>query len=453
MKIIVVGCGKIGATIVGGLLNEGHDVTVVDSSAEVITDTTNIYDVRCVCGSGTDYEVLADAGADTADLIIAITGSDEFNMLSCFIAKRMGTEHSIARIRNPEYNDASLGFLKNELGLSRAINPELMVAKELSNMLKLPSAAKVETFSHGKFEMIELNLKDDSLLDGISLIDLRKKYTEKFLVCAVERDGTVYIPDGNFILKSGDKIGILASTTEIQRLLKKLGLMKKQARNVMILGATHTSYYLAKMLLASGNTVKIIDSDITRCKAFADDLHDAVIINGDGAREELLIEEGIKNVDAFVTLTGHDEQNILVSYFAQMQNVPKVITKVTRSEYTETADKLGLESLASPRKTIHDILLRYVMALENSQGSVVETLYKIMDDKAEALEFKVEEDCDIIGIPLKTLKTKDNILVAGIVRGRQNIIPSGDDTVEAGDYVIILSAGHKVQTLSDIVKR
>ncbi len=453
MKVIIVGCGKIGCTVIESLLAEGHEITAIDSDPDVLSEITNLYDVMALCGSGTDSDALIEAEVDKAELLVAVTGSDEFNMLSCFIAKRLGAKHTIARIRTPEYNDKSLGFLKKELNISMAVNPEKSVARELFNVLKLPSAVKVETFSRSNFEMIEIMLKDNSPLDNVSLIDLKKKHPDNFLVCVVERDGEVYIPDGNFVLKSGDKISLTASSVDIQRLLKKLSIMQKQARNVMILGATRTSYYLSKLLLAAGNTVKIIDSDKNRCKEFSENLPGAVIINGDPAKQELLFEEGIKNVDALVALTGMDEENILLSYLATTQDVPKVIAKVSRNEFLKTASRLGIDTIASPIKSVANEVVRYARALENSIGSKVETLYKIMNGNAEALEFEVTFDCKIINIPFKELNTKQNVLVAGIIRGRKTIIPSGDDMILAGDRVIIVSAGKRINDLTDIVDK
>lgn len=451
MKITVVGCGKIGCTVINALLTEGHEIVAIDNDPDVISDMTNIYDVMTVCGSGTDSDVLLEAG--NANLLIAVTGSDEFNMLTCFIAKRLGIKHTIARIRKPEYNDKSLSFLKKELGLSMAINPERLVSREMFNILKLPSAIKVEEFSRGNFEMVELILKENSPLDGVSLIDLKKKHPDNFLVCAVQRGDKLYIPDGNFVLKSGDKIGITSSSVEIQRLLRKLGILQKQARDVMILGATRTSYYLSKLLLAAGNSVKIIDTDRERCKEFSDSLPGAVIINGDPARQELLLEEGIGNVDAVVALTGMDEENILLSYFAAMQNVPKVIAKVNRNEFLPTAERLGIDSVASQIRTVGDVTVRYARALENSMGSKVETLYKLMNGNAEALEFAVNGESKIIKIPFKELPTKSNILIAGIIRGRKTIIPSGDDMIMPGDRVVVISGGGRLNDLSDIVDK
>lgn len=451
MKITVVGCGKIGCTVIESLLAEGHEITAIDNDEDVISEITNIYDVMAVCGSGTDSDVLLEAGI--SELLIAVTGSDEFNMLTCFIAKRLGVTHTIARIRNPEYNDKSLSFLRKELGLSMAINPERFVSRELFNLLKLPSAIKVEAFSRGNFEMVELILRENSPLDGVSLIELKKKHPDNFLICAVQRGDKLYIPDGNFVLKSGDKIGITASSVEIQRLLRKLGILQKQARDVMLLGATRTSYYLAKLLLAAGNSVKIIDADRERCKEFSVSLPGAVIINGDPARQELLLEEGIGGVDAVVALTGMDEENILLSYFATMQNVPKVIAKVNRNEFLPTAARLGIESVASQIRTVADVVVRYARALENSVGSKVETLYKLMNGNAEALEFAVNSDSKVIKIPLKELPTKRNVLIAGIIRGRKTIIPSGDDMIMPGDRVVVISSGIRLNDLSDITEK
>ena len=451
MRIIIVGCGKIGSTIVSSLVNEGHDVVVIDGDPNTIANITNAYDAMGVCGNGMDSDTLKEAEVEKAELFVSVTGSDEQNMLCCFIAKRMGAKHTIARIRNPEYNDSDLGFLCQQLDLSLAINPELLAAQEFFNILKFPSAVNVETFSGRTFEIVELRLKEDSPLVGMKLLELRKKYQAKFLVCAVQRGEDVYIPDGSFELQIGDKIGLTASPLEIQKLLKQLGILQKQARNVIILGASRTAYYLAKMLLGSGNSVKIIEKDRALCEEFCNNLPGAVVICGNGAETDLLMEEGIASVDAFVALTGTDEENILLSCFANTQAVPKVISKVNRKELSSLADKLGLDSMVSPQKLISDVLTRYARALENSLGSNVETLYKIMDGKAEALEFNVQNDFRLLEIPLKEMKLKNNVLIAGIIRGRKTIIPAGDDVIRTGDKVIVLSTEHRLNDLSDII--
>ena len=452
MKIIIVGCGKIGTNIISELVKEGHDVVAIDKSPAVLEEVTTIYDVMGVCGSGTDCETLEESGVNEAELLIAVTDSDEMNMLSCFIAGRMGASHTIARIRNPEYNDQSLGFMKEQLKLSMAINPELTAAKELYRLLKLPSAAKVETFSGRNFEMVEIKLKADSVLDGLSLIEFRKKYQMNILICVVKRDKEVFIPDGNFVLKSGDRIGVTAKPAEIMKFFKMLGIQRKQAKNVMILGASKTAFYLAKMLLDGGSNVKIIDLDQNKCAAFSEGLPGAVLINGDGARQELLLEEGIQNTDAFVTLTGMDEENILISYYASSQGVPHVITKANREEFVIMAEKLGLDCIITPKKLISDVMVSYARGLHNSLGSKIETLYKLMDGKAELAEFIVQSDCELNGIAFKDLNIKKSTRVAGIIRGRKIIIPTGNDCMLAGDKVIAVTAAHGLSDLNDIVE-
>ena len=449
MKILIAGIGKIGTTILASLVAEGHDVVAIDSDPAMIDEVTNIYDVIGVCGNGADTDTLTEAGVANAELFVAVTGSDEFNMLSCFIARKMGAAHTIARIRSPEYNDNSLGFMKQHLGLSMAINPEFLAAHELYNILKFPSAVKIETFSHRNFEMIEIKLKPDSILDGLSLMQLRHKYKSKILVCTVQRDDKVYIPDGNFVLKSGDKIGITAELTEFQKFFKELGIFQKQAKNVMILGGSRTAFYLARRLINSGSSVKIIEQNRERCDALSEAIPKAVIIHGDGAQQELLMEEGLDSLDAFVSLTGMDEENILISIFAASHNVPTVISKVNRNELSSMAEKLGLDCIVSPKKIISDILVRYARALENSMDSKVETLYKLMDDKAEALEFKVGPDFKYTNIPIKDLKIHENILLAGIIRNKP-IIPSGNDVILPNDRVIVVAADKKIRELSDI---
>ncbi len=452
MNIIVIGCGKIGTNIVSSLAEEGHDIVVLDNDPQVITQTTNIYDVYGVCGSGTDCEALHEAGVEKADLVVAVTGLDEFNMLSCFLAKRMGAKHTIARIRNPEYNDQSLAFMRQQLDLSHIINPDLLAAHELYNILKLPCADKIETFSMRRFEMIVLKLKQDSVFDGVKISELRAKYNANFLVCAVQRGDEAYIPDGNFVLKSGDRIGVTAKPSEILKFLKQTGLQKNPARNVMILGGSKTAYYLTKMLTGIGNSVTIIEQDKNTCEMLSELLPKAVIINADGTKLEYLIEDGLTSSDAFVALTGMDEENILISSFAASKGVPKVICKVNSEELAIIAEHCGVDSIISPKKLISDVLIRYARALNNSKNSSVETLYKLMDDKVEALQFNVKSGCSIIGIPFKELKTKSNTLIAGIIRGRKTITPSGEDMLLADDKVIILAANQRINDLTDIVR-
>ncbi len=453
MKALVVGCGKIGATIVSDLVDEGHDVVVIDNDPQVIEKITNIYDVMGVCGSGTDYDTLMEAGAEGTELVIAVTSSDELNMLCCYISGRLGAKHTIARIRNPQYNIDNFGFLRQQLGISMAINPELLAAREIYNTLRFPNAAKTETFSQKNFEIIEIVLKEDSALTGIPLMQIRNKLKHNFLICAVQRDDKVYIPGGDFVLCKGDRIGFTAPITEAQKLMKDIGLDRKQARNIMVIGGSRIAFYLTQLLMMSGNNVRLIENSSEKCEELSSVLPPkTVIINGDGAQQELLLEEGLNTTDAFVALTGMDEQNILISVFASSKKVPKAIAKVNREELIPMAEDLGLDSIVCPRKTVSNLVMRYARALENSMGSNVETLYKIMNDKAEVLEFKAGSDFKKLGVPLKDLDLKNNILIGGIIRDRKAIIPSGFDTFEKNDRVIVVAAGSRLNDLSDILK-
>ena len=452
MRVIVVGLGKIGTTIVESLVGEGHDVVAVDRDAKAVAEITNEYDVMAVCGNGADVEPLEEAGVSKTELLIAVTDSDEMNMLSCFMAKKLGARHTIARIRNPEYNDESLDFMKRELELSMAINPELLAAKELYDILNIPTAVKVESFAGHAFEMIELKIKENSPLDGLVLKELREKHKTRVLICVVQRGDDVYIPDGNFVLREGDKIGLTASPEEIDRFLRSIGLMQKKARDVIILGGSRTAFYLAKMLETSGSGVKIIEKNPEIAENLSDSLDDTVVIRGDGTEQELLLEEGLLSTDAFVTLTGSDEQNILISIYASSRNVPKVIAKVNRNELYYMAEKLGLDSIISPKKIISNVLVQYARALENSRESQMETLYKLMDGQVEALEFHVMQDSHITDIPLKELKLKENILIAGIIRGRRTIVPGGNDAILPGDRVVIIVENQRLRDLADILK-
>ncbi len=452
MNIIVVGCGKIGTTILESLVGEGHNVTAVDKRQTALTDITNIHDVMTVCGNGGDWETLETAGVGSADLVVAATGSDEVNMLCCYMARRSGAAHTVARIRNPEYNDRSLQTMKQYLDLSVAINPDKLAAMELYNILRLPAAAKVETFSARKFEMIEIKLKEDSPLVGMPLSEARNRFKAKFLICVVQRAGQVFIPDGNFALQGGDKVGVTALHVEMQKMIKALGLAKKQSREVMLLGGSRIAYYLAKRLLSAGVAVKIIDKDRQVCETLCELLPNATVICGDGTQQEVLLEEGLEKMDAFVSLTGMDEQNILLSCFAATHNVPKVITKVSRPELAGLAQNLGVDCVVSPRGIVADLLMQYARALENSMGSNVETLYRLMDDGAEALVFNVKDDPRLVRIPLKDLALKPQVLLAGIMRGREIIIPTGADTIQPGDKAVVITAGRRLNDLSDILK-
>lgn len=452
MKIFICGCGRIGRAVIAGLCSEGHDVVAIDDNAAVIEEMTNAYDIMGICGNGADCETLEEAGIERADLFGAFTDSDELNMLSCFFAGSMGAKHTIARIRNPEYNDHSLGFMRQKLGLSMSVNPEQTLAQDIFNVLKLPSAVKIEHFSRRNFEMVELILAPDSDLCGMKLYKIRDKYRANFLICAVQRGEEIFIPGGQFELMAGDKIALTASPSEMEKLLRMLNLTKRSARSVIILGGGKTSYYLAKMLSSIGSTsVRIIEKNENICNELSAELPETMIIQGDGTHRDIMLEEGIERVDAFIALSQNDEENILASIFASSVNVPKIITGIKRDELVPMAAKLGLETIVSTSEAASGTILGFVRALENTDGSSIETLYRLMDGKAEALEFSVSEISGLTRIPLKSLKFKKNLLIAGIIRGRRVIIPSGDDMIMPGDRVVVITAGYKLYELGEIL--
>ena len=451
MKIILVGCGKIGVALIGALVAEGHDLVVIDNRREVLDELTNQYDVMCMEGNGADCEALLEAGVDKSDLFIAVTGSDELNMLMCFLAKRQGAGHTIARIRNPQYNDKSLSFLRQQLDLDLPVNPELLTAQELYHVLKLPAASKVETFSRRSFEMVELRLKEDSPLLGQRLMDLRSRFKAKFLICVVQRENEVIIPRGDFVLHAGDRIGLTADRAELWKLLRATGLAKRQAKNVTLLGGSRIAFYLAKMLLNSGTDVTLIDTDKSICHKFSDLLPGIRVYCGDGTQRELLQEAGLLEQNAFVTLTGMDEENIIVAYYARTQKVSQVIAKVNRDEMAAMAEQMGLESVISPKTVVVNVVLRYVRALQSSMGSSIENLYQLMEGRAEALEFIVQGETGYTGIPLKSLRQKKNVLIGGILRDRKAIIPAGDDMILPGDHVVVIAGHRRLNALEDIL--
>lgn len=453
MKIVVVGCGKIGRNLINNLLAEGHDIAVIENDQAVLNEAVDAFDIMGICGMGTDFEALNEADVSHADLVIAVTGSDELNMLVCYFAKTLGAKNTVARIREREYNDKSLGFLQQQLQLSLSVNPEMSTARKINNLLKFPSAVHVESFASHRFEIVELILKNDSPIIGKSLIDLNRQVPAKFLICAVLRDNEVIIPDGRFVLADGDRIALTAVPSELSKLLRNLDLIRRKPKNVMIVGAGRTAYYLANMLLSAGNSVTVIDRDKKLCVDLSEALPAATVIHGDGTDQDLLLEEGLANMDAFISLTGYDENNILTSYFASSRQVPKVITKVNRSEFTPMALQLGIDTLISPIQTVSDEIVRYARALRNSLGSNVEKLYKIMGGHVEALEFKVSSEFKYCDTPLKNIKFKPNILIAGIFRNRKAMVPNGDDVILPGDKVIVVAAGHRLYDLTDIVSK
>ena len=452
MKIIIVGCGKVGTTLAEQLNRENHDITLIDTNEEAIQNISNSADVMGVTGNGAVYQVQMEAGIQDADLLIATTNSDELNMLCCLIAKKAGNCHTIARIRNPEYS-SEIRYIREELNLSLAINPELAAAREIAHLLRFPSAIKIEPFAKGRIELLKFLIPEHSLLNDMRVMDVVNRLKSNVLICVVERGNDVVIPDGNFVMKKGDKISFIASHQESADFFKKAGVDNNIVKSAMFVGGGKLTHYLCRLLEDTKIKIKIIERDEERCRQLSELLPKAMIIHGDGTDEQLLLEEGIRQTEAFASLTGFDEENIMLSLYASSQSKAKLITKVNKIAFENVINSLNLGSLIQPKMLTAEIILQYVRAMQNSMGSSnIETLYKIAADKAEALEFRVKEGSPILGIPLEKLKLIDNLLVACINRGGTIITPRGKDTVEAGDTVIVVTTHTGLNDLTDILR-
>ena len=452
MNIVIIGDRKVGHKLAKQLSDEKYNVALIDQSERKLRDAVNELDVSCVVGDGANAEVQKEADVPGADLVIACASTDELNMLCCLLAKRLGAKQTIARVRNPVYYQ-QMHLFKEDLKLSMAVNPELVLAGEISRVLIFPSAAKIETFAKGRVELVEVTIGDQSPMDGISLMELYRKYQIKMLICAVQRGSDVYIPDGSFVTRRGDKINIAASHKEIEKFFKFVGAKRNKVRTVLICGGGRVAYYLSKQLLSLGMQVKIIEQSKERCMELCDLLPKATIIHGNATDHELLEEEGIGNADAFVCLTGIDEENIIMSMYAKTKNVSKIITKVNEDALQHLVDELGIESTVSAKNVTTNVIMSYVRAMKNSMGSAnVETVYQLINGRIEALEFLIREATNYTGIPLKDLTIRENHLVACIVRKRQIIIPGGNDTLEVGDSVLVVSMSQGLEDLKEILR-
>ena len=453
MKIVIIGDGKVGYKLAKQLSSEKYDIILIDNNEEKLRKSIERMDVFCVAGEGGSVEVQQRADVPHADLVIACTSTDECNMLSCLIARRLGARHTIARVRNPIYYK-QIDFLKKDLHLSMVVNPELIVAGDITRLLLFPDASKVETFVKGRVELVEFPIHCGKL-EGLSLSELYARFQVQVLVCAVDSGETVLIPDGDYILKAGDKLHIAASHQNMEQFFKKIALRKEKIKNAMICGGGRVAYYLASQLCNLGMNVKIIERNRERCEELCELLPKATIINGDATEHDLLIEEGIEKTDAFIALTGMDEENIIMSLFASKQSVSKVIVKINEDRRAMMIDELGLDSIVSAKTATADAILGYVRARRNSQCSAnVETMYQLLDGRVEALEFIIKSENAYTGVPLKDLNLKVNNIIACIARGRKIIIPNGDDSIQVGDSVVIITMTKQIRDLDDIlVKR
>lgn len=452
MKIIIVGCGKIGSTIARELNDEGHQIVVIDSNPQAVENLTNSIDLMGIEGNGASFEILQEAEIESADLIIAVTGADELNIYCCLLARSAGVKHTIARVRNPEYTK-DLPRIKDTLGLSLSINPELICAREMDRLLKFPGAIEIDTFAKGVVELIKISVPEDSFLSNIEVKSTANFFKGKVRICTVERGGETFIPNGDFLIQPNDKISLLASSSDANKILKKLGLLSSRSRSVVILGGSKTAFYLADFLIKAGVNVKIIEKNKERCEVLAESLHDAVIINGNCMDMSLIASEGVENANGIVALMNNDEENILISLYLRKISNAKIITKINNESFGSIVDNLKLDSIINPKHLAGEQIAKYVRSMQNSLGSSVETLYNISENNdVEALEFRVKEESKVTGVPLKDLRLKDNLQIACINRNGKIIRPSGMDTIELHDTVIVVTKHTGLSQLKDILK-
>lgn len=452
MNIIIVGCGKVGQALAEQLNEEDNNVTVIDVDRKIVESVASRFDVMGVAGNGATHVIQQEAGITHADLLIAVTGSDELNLLCCLIAKKAGNCQTIARVRSPQYN-IEAPFLKDELGLAMVMNPEYAAAAEIARILRFPSAIKIDTFAKGRVELLKFRLPESSPLAGCAVKDINTKFNSDILVCTIERGDEAYIAYGDFVFEEKDVISIVASPRKANDFFRKIKYKTNSVKDVMIVGGGEIGHYLCEILLRSGMiNVKLIEKDPVRCEELADLMNDVIIINGDASDQNVLLEAGLQNSGAFVALTNLDEENILLSLFAKSVAKVKLITKINRIDFGDVINHLDLDTIIYPKNITSETIIRYVRAMKNTMGSNVETLYNIIKGKVEAAEFIIKEDSPIVGRPLMEMQFKEGVLVAAILRERKVIIPHGQDSIQVGDAVVIVSNHLALHDITDILK-
>ena len=452
MNIIIAGVGKVGLNVAGHLVSEGHNVTVVDTNQETLDRASNQLDVMCVKGNCASRSALREAGVHDADMVIAATSSDEINLLCCHCAHGFGVPNTVARVRSAEYA-GDLESMKQELGIDMLVNPELATAIEISRLLRFPNAANIDTFARGRVEIVSFHIQEDDFLVGKSLVSLSSKIRElAMLFCVVERGDEVIIPNGSFVMKQGDKVYIAGTPSGINQFFKLLGRQSHKVRSAFIVGGGRISFYLIHTLERLGISCKVVEKNERRCRELAETFPKALIIHGDGTDPELLAEERMEASDAFIALTDRDEDNLIISLCAHQAGMTKVVAKSNRQNYTAIARSAGVESIVSPKLTTADQILRKVRGIQNSKGTVMSSLYRIAEGRAEAMEFQVSAATRHLGVPLKDLRShlKEGVLIAVVVRGNQVIIPNGSTALEKDDTVIVIAQGIAIMDLNDI---
>lgn len=450
MKIVIVGNGKVGFALARQLDQEGHDITIIDNKQRVLENTLNILDVEGILGNGANYQVLKDANVGKADVLIAVTSLDEVNILSCMLAKKLGVKNTIARIRDPEYSQ-SAGILREELGLSMQINPESAAAREIVRSLRYSSSIKTSSLAKGRIEVSQFKAREKNPLIGMKVMDISRKYGS-ILLCSIVRDQEVIIPNGNTVIQENDKISVTGSTKSLENFFVQIGATKHRSLDeVMIVGGGRVSYYLIKMLDEIGIQVKVIEQDYEKCMKLAELFPNVTVIHGDGTEHEFLRSENLDQMDAFIALTGNDEENVIVSMYASSRGVERVIPKVNRVSVNFLLEQVGLENAVEPKVITANRIVQYVRAMQNTVGSNVESLIKIGNGNVEALEFRVRENCKFVDIPLKDIQFKDGILVGYITHKGKPKVARGDSKAAVGDTMIIISKVAGLRDINDVL--
>lgn len=451
MKIVIIGLGTIGKTILKSLAHEDHSITIIDENKDKIENLIEKYDVSGVVGNGACLDIQKEAGVNDADLAIVLTNSDELNIFACLVAKKIGVKNTIARVRNPDYRNQIMS-MKDELGISMIVNPEKDTATEIFNLINIPSIAQVERFAKGRVWMVEIIAEKGCDLVGETLISLGKKLKTKVLICAVQRGKDVTIPSGNFLIEEGDRIHLTADAKSLRDFLAEVNLITSPLKNIMIVGGSKIGYYLADDLSKKKYKIKLIENNREVAEDFAETLPNITVIHGNGTQHDLLIEEGIEAMDAFVALTDIDEENMIVSMFAKKMKVKKTITQIKSDELFGMLDELGINNNVSPKNIVANRIISYIRAIANTRGSNVLTLYRLVNNQVEALEFYAKKQESIYNKPLKELKVKDNCLIACIIRDNEVIIPNGNDCIKLGDNVIVVTTHKNFDDLMDIIE-
>lgn len=450
MKILIIGAGKIGSAIVRNVCHESHEVTVIDNDPEVIERIVNQYDVMGICGNGLSNEILKSVDIERTDLVIAVTQSDEANMLACQFAHQLGAKNTIARVRDYSYTK-QIGFLESTLKLTLSINPELEAAREIARIVNFPEARKIDTFAGGNADLIELSVPEDCSICNKSLSEINREQQINSLICAVTRKNEVYIPDGKFVIMPNDIIHVTSDRLNSRLFLSKLGLSKTKMKEIIIIGGGRISVHLAEILIKNRYNVKIIEQDLAVCEELSQLVPEAIVVCGDGSDQALLKEQGMAESDAIICLTGLDEENIIISLYANKQNVKKVITKINKPSFKSLLESIKMSSVISPQEITASQITSYIRASQNSMGNKCKTLYKLVDNKVEALEFEVSSQSNVINTELRSLKLKPQILIAGIIRDSEFIIPRGTSKILPNDSVIVVTTDNILNDLDDIL--